>query len=52
MSDAFRTNGEGEVVELSDAVELEDARASEAMRLPPDMSSLGLYRKFQYNESQ
>jgi hypothetical protein len=47
ISDALRTNAEGEVVDLSDAVELEDARTSEAMRLPPDVSSLGLYRKFQ-----
>jgi hypothetical protein len=51
MSDAFRTNAEGEVdeAESSDVVELEDARTSEAMRLPPDTSSVGLYRRFQYN---
>ena len=49
MSDAFRTNAEGEVAESSDVVELEDARASEAMRSPPDTSSMGLYRRFQYN---
>ena len=48
MSDAFRINSEGEVAESSDVVELEDARASEAMRLPPDTSSVGLYRRFQY----
>jgi hypothetical protein len=49
MSDAFRTNAEGEVVEFSDVVELEDVRTSEAMRLTSDASSVGLYRKFQYN---
>ncbi len=49
MSDAFRTNAEGEVVELSDVVELESARTSEAMRVPPDASSLGLYKIFHYN---
>jgi hypothetical protein len=49
MSDAFRTNAEGEVVEFSDVVMLEDARTSEAMRLTSDASSVGLYRRFQYN---
>ena len=40
LSDAFRTNaGEG-VVELSDDVELVDARTREARKVPPD--SLGL----------
>lgn len=52
LSDAFRTNAEGEVVESSDIVELEDARTSEAMRLMSDASSVGLYRRFQYNEHQ
>jgi len=54
MSDAFKTNSEGEVVESSDVVELEDARTSEAMRLPPDTSSVGLYRRFsiQWTRSQ
>jgi hypothetical protein len=49
MSDAFRTNAEGEVAESSDVVELEDARTSEAMRLTSDTSSVGLYKRFQYN---
>lgn len=43
MSDAFRTN-----VEFSDVEEVEDARTSEAMRLTLE-SSVGLYRRFQYN---
>jgi hypothetical protein len=37
-------------IEFSDAVVLEDARTSEAMRLASDASSVGLYRRFQYNE--
>jgi hypothetical protein len=41
VSNAFRTNA-GEVVELSDIAEVEGARTSEARRLPPDTSSLGL----------
>ena len=49
MSDASRTNAEGEVAESSDVVESGDARTSEAMRLAPDTSSEGLYRRFQYN---
>jgi hypothetical protein len=49
MSDAFRTKAEGEVIEFSKIVGLEDARRSEAMRSPPDTSSVGLYKRFQYN---
>ena len=46
MPDAFRTNAEGEVLEFSNVVELEDARTSEATRLTSDGSSVGLYRGF------
>jgi hypothetical protein len=44
ISDAFITNAEGDVAGSSDVVEveLEDARTSEAMRVPPDTSSVGL----------
>lgn len=48
MSDAFRTKAGGGVAEFSGVVEL--ARTSEAMRLPPDTSSLGLYKRFRYNQ--
>jgi hypothetical protein len=48
MSDAFRTNADGGVIESSDVVDSEGARTSEARRSPPD-TSLGLYRKFGYN---
>lgn len=48
VSDAFRTNSGGCVVESSDVVDSEGARTSEARRSPPD-TSLGLYRKFGYN---
>lgn len=48
MSDAFITNAEGDVAGSSDVVEVEfeDARTSEAMRVPPDTSSVGLYKRF------
>ena len=48
MSDAFKTNVEGEV-EFSDVVELGDARISEAIDLSPESSAVVLYRRFQYN---
>jgi hypothetical protein len=51
VSDAFRTNAEGEAVGFSDVVELEGARTSEAIGLPPDTSSVGLYRRFQYMDT-
>jgi hypothetical protein len=44
-SDAFKTNAGDGGVELSDDVELVDARTMEARNSPPD--SLGLYRRFQ-----
>jgi hypothetical protein len=47
--DAFKTNGGEGVVEFSDVVELDGARTSEAMRSPPESSSLGLYG-FRYNQ--
>ena len=51
MSNAFRSNAEGEVVEFSDVVVVVfgDARTSEAMRLTSDASSVELYGRFQYN---
>lgn len=42
MFDAFKTNTEEGVAELSDIAEVECARTSEARRSPPDTSSLGL----------